>query len=238
MLFGGETCVCTEIGHIDECYSKTSHFWRKILAIWCIWTHALPMGELKWEKYFGPLCSCGVALSSCAQFAKWFRGLVSGLGVLLAYCEPVVILTDSQSAMNLAQSGDHRSNKYSRHIQQRVCWLRELIQDGSIRLAFTEGNDNTADIFTKVLGDKKFKRFRKKLLHGDRRVFRDTLNLICVMQYLSATANPLLSIPEHACNCHKRNFHCISTHEPPTLLHRSHDLDWLTGTGQSFGMFF
>ena len=166
-----------------------------------------------------------VALSSCAQFAKWFRGLVSDLGVLISYCEPVVILTDSQSAMKLAHADDHRSNKYSRHIQQRVCWLRELVLDGSIRLAFIEGSDNTADIFTKVLGDKKFKRFRKKLLHGDKRLFREQLNLICVMQYLSATANPLLSIPEHACNCHKRNFHCISTRESPTLLHCARDLD-------------
>ena len=127
--------------------------------------------------------------------------------------------------MKLARADDHRSNKYSRHIQQRVCWLRELVLDGSIRLAFIEGSDNTADIFTKVLGDKKFKRFRKKLLHGDKRLFREQLNLICVMQYLSVTANPLLSIPEHACNCHKRNFHCISTRESPTLLHCARDLD-------------
>ena len=166
-----------------------------------------------------------VALSSCAQFAKWYRGLLADMGVLMAYCEPIVILTDSQSATNLATKTMTPANKYSRHIQQRVCWLRELIQDGSVRLAFTPGDQNIADIFTKVLANAKFKQFCDELLHGDRRVFRETANLVCMMQYRSDMPNQTLSIPARACTCHAANFLCISTHESPALLHHAHDLD-------------
>ena len=166
-----------------------------------------------------------VALASCAQFAKWYRGLVSDLGVVLAYCEPVMILTDSDSAMNLAKADSQMQNKYSRHIQQRVCWLREMIQDGSIRLAHIPGDENVADIFTKVLGDKKFKQFRKKLLHGDRRVFRETAGLVCLMQMLSHMPDPALSIPLASCTCHKPNFVVWNVREKPSLLHARADLD-------------
>ena len=166
-----------------------------------------------------------VALSACAQFAKWFRGLVSDLGVLLAYCEPVVILTDSQSATNLATAGSQMQNKYSRHIQQRLCWLRELIQDGTIRLAFVPGDDNVADIFTKILGQQKFRQFRDKLLHGDRRVFRETVGLVCLMQMLMHMPAPALTIAPACCNCHKPNFFVWNVHEKPTLLHARADLD-------------
>ena len=43
---------------------------------------------------------------------------------------------------------------------------RELIQDGSIRLAFVPGDDNVADIFTKILGQQKFRQFRDADAHA------------------------------------------------------------------------
>ena len=136
-----------------------------------------------------------------------------------------MILTDSQSATNLATADSQMQNKYSRHIQQRLCWLRELIQDGSIRLAFVPGDDNVADIFTKILGQQKFRQFRDKLLHGDRRVFRETVGLVCLMQMLMHMPAPALTIAPACCNCHKPNFFVWNVHEKPTLLHARADLD-------------
>ena len=131
----------------------------------------------------------------------------------------MIILTDSQSAQNLANSTVDLNNKYSRHILQRVSWFKELIRDGSIRVNFIPGQDNIADIFTKILGRLKFKQFRYSLQHGDRRTFRN-LAMMCMMQYLHDLPNPSLNIPLHYCNCHQSSsYKCVTVEENYCLLH-------------------
>ena len=86
------------------------------------------------------------------------------MGLELAYYEPMVILTDSQLARNIANSPINAISKYSKHIKHRVHWFRELIREGTLRVNFIPGDENIADIFTKCLAKPKFRLFGDKLM--------------------------------------------------------------------------
>ena len=124
-----------------------------------------------------------MAISAAAQFGKWYKGLLGDMGLEQAIYDAMVILTDSRSAMHIANSEVTQINKYSKHISQRVHWFRELIRDGSLRVNHLPGKSNVADIFTKCLGRKHFVECRDKLLHGDHSNSRDTPGLICITQH-------------------------------------------------------
>ena len=154
-----------------------------------------------------------MAISASAQFAKWYKGLVADMGLETAIYEPIVILTDSKSAQQIANSDVARVNKYSKHISQRVHWFRELIRDKVIRVNHLPGEDNQADIFTKVLGKTKFRKCRDRLLQGDRRVLRD-MQLTCITKFhLSLpcidTSSPW---PPAECECHGHAYQVIHSH--------------------------
>ena len=122
-----------------------------------------------------------VALSACAQFGKWFKGLMSDMGLELSHCKPVVILCDSKSAITIAESPAHIMNKYSKHIERRVHWFREQIRDGTLRVQHVPGTDNIADLFTKCLGAVAFKKYRDSLLRGDFRVLDEGGSYMCIV---------------------------------------------------------
>ena len=110
-----------------------------------------------------------VSLSACAQFGIWFRDLVVGMGIEVVCTTPIHILTDSEAAKNLANSPVNIQNKYSRHIEQRVHWFRELVRDKRLVILHIPGNRNPSDCFTKCLAIRKFDSCRSVLLHGDDR---------------------------------------------------------------------
>ena len=158
-----------------------------------------------------------MAISASAQFGKWYKGLVGDMGLEMAIYEPIVILTDSRSAQHIANSPIIQVNKYSRHISQRVHWFRELIRDGTLRVHHTPGDENPADIFTKVLGKIKFRKCRDSLLKGDKRVLNTISGLTCILQaYLHLPS--LDSSQPWACNecsCHDACFKVKPSHTTP-----------------------
>ena len=122
-----------------------------------------------------------VLVGKCAQFGKWFKGLVSDMGLEMAHCQPVVILCDSQSAITIAESPVHVINKYSKHIERRVHWFREQIREGTLRVQHGPGTDNIADLFTKCLGVQVFQKYRDSLLRGDFRVLDNGGSYMCIV---------------------------------------------------------
>ena len=145
-----------------------------------------------------------MAISAAAQFGKWYKGLVGDMGLELAIYEPMVILTDSKSAMHIANSEVSQVNKYSKHISVRVHWFRELIRDGTLRIHHTPGKTNVADIFTKALARKLFIQCRDTLLHGERCILRNLPGLKCFIMHF-----PLLPMVDGSnkwsadeCPCH------------------------------------
>jgi hypothetical protein len=94
-------------------------------------------------------------------------GLLRDVGLDLAWYRPFVLYSDSQSAIGIANSKVQIVNKYSKHIERRVHWFRELIRGKVMEVKFAKGNENVADIFTKCLAKMGFRKLRNKLLHGD-----------------------------------------------------------------------
>ena len=184
-----------------------------------------------------------VALSEVCKCALWYKRLVADIGLEFAHYEPVVVLTDSLSAKNLAAAQVSVLSKYTKHIQHRISWFKECLRgpNRSIRLLHVPGTQNVSDIMTKCLPHKAFTTYRKKLLHGDRRSFRGVCNklhahmvhvpyetlkhvhtetYLCSLKYTNVPTRPsAYNIDPAICNCHNPyTFACLTVDTHPHLL--------------------
>lgn len=158
-------------------------------------------------------------MSAAAQFGIWYKGLITDMGLELAYYEPIVILSDNKSAINISQSPVTVINKYSKHVQQKIHWFKEYIRNGTIRILFIPGDNNPADLFTKCLAKGKFIPYRDVVLQGDNRELRQISGLSCITRVLSLDAPRGISMDASECNCHNSSFFCFDTVQCEVLLH-------------------
>ena len=97
-------------------------------------------------------------MCDCSKQCTWFQGMLEEIGMP----HPTVPLyADNQGAIFMAQNPV--TNQRSKHIKFRYHYIREKIHEKMIKLAFVEGAENIADIFTKNLGLEKFSKFRTGL---------------------------------------------------------------------------
>jgi len=75
---------------------------------------------------------------------------------------PMILEVDNKDSVDLANSWSHGDR--TKHMQVRNYWLRELKEKGLIRVNWIPGKDNVADMLTKNLNEKDFKRRRKILV--------------------------------------------------------------------------
>ncbi len=75
----------------------------------------------------------------------------------------VIIHEDNQATIQLAQFSDKISQR-TKHIDIRHHFLREVITDGQIKLAWIQSKDQLADILTKPLQGETFKYIRNKII--------------------------------------------------------------------------
>ena len=75
---------------------------------------------------------------------------------------PMMLEVDNKGAVDLANSWSHGGR--TKHMQVRNYWLRELKEKGLIRVNWIPGKDNVADMLTKNLNEKDFKKHRKILV--------------------------------------------------------------------------
>jgi len=78
--------------------------------------------------------------------------------------QPTRIYADNKSAIELCES--FKTNHLVRHINMRLNYIRECINNRSIELHFIPTQNNVADILTKVLPTTTFLRLQKHLLQG------------------------------------------------------------------------
>ena len=57
-----------------------------------------------------------------------------------------------------------RDGKYSRHINIRSYWLKDLVQRKELQITYISTNDMCADIMTKATPGRIFRRFRNSIL--------------------------------------------------------------------------
>ena len=114
---------------------------------------SLGSGVISWKANR----SATVALSSCeaelyagaaaAQEALWLSSLLELLGI--PQQPPPMLWCDNKSTVALTQ--DPIFSARSKHIEARYFFIRELINNGRLRVAHISGKANVADIFTKPL---------------------------------------------------------------------------------------
>ena len=91
----------------------------------------------------------------------WLKGLVSEL---LGLEVKVTLLCDSQSAIHLSKNQAH--HKRTKHIDVRLHFIREMIENKYVFLIKVAGENNVADIFTKAVPSTKLQHCMKILQFG------------------------------------------------------------------------
>ena len=103
-----------------------------------------------------------VEASRAGQEVLWFRRLLGDLGHTPV--GPTVVYEDNKAAISFSKN--HTCHDRSKHIDIRHFWLREMVTRGDIRLLHVGTLEQAADILTKYLPTKSFRKFRDKMLHG------------------------------------------------------------------------
>ena len=68
---------------------------------------------------------------------------------------------DSKSALALAKN--HVFHERSKHIHIKYYFIRDCLEDGSIKVSHIATTDQLADILTKSLGKSKFQEMRERI---------------------------------------------------------------------------
>jgi len=103
-----------------------------------------------------------VALADCAIELIYVLALLNFLG----YEAPkqVVVETDNKGAYDLCHR--YTSAQHSRHIDRKLFKMRELRGAGTVAVKYVPTDENTADLFTKILSRQPFEKHRKTTYGG------------------------------------------------------------------------
>jgi hypothetical protein len=96
----------------------------------------------------------GVVMASCE--VAWLRKLLGNLG--LHVDRQVIIYCDNLNSIQLARNPMFHAR--TKHIEVHYHFIKEKVVASEIDLIYVSIEDQVADIFTKVLGAKKHRRFR------------------------------------------------------------------------------
>jgi len=101
-----------------------------------------------------------VALSDMSSVALGVIYFLQEFGIQF---NSVTIYQDNKSTIKMLNKG-YPDGKYSRHINIRSYWLKDLVQRNELQITYISTTDMSADIMTKALPQYVFKRFRDHIL--------------------------------------------------------------------------
>jgi hypothetical protein len=114
-----------------------------------------------------------VALSSCeaeimaaseaAKDAVYIDRFSRELGITAPGADPIDLLVDNKAAIDVAYNPEHHSRV--KHVERRHFFIREMVEEGRIRVPFVSTVDNCADFFTKALTGKQFFILRQRIMN-------------------------------------------------------------------------
>jgi hypothetical protein len=90
-----------------------------------------------------------MAACEAGKMGVWIREFIDELGVVPSIVEPVELYCDNTGA--IANAKDHRSSKRTMHIKRKYHLIRELVEQGDIKMCKVGTDSNTADPLTKPL---------------------------------------------------------------------------------------
>ena len=102
-----------------------------------------------------------VALADCAIELITIMGVLEFVGYVIE--GPVEVETDNKGAYDLCHR--YTSSQHSRHIDRKQYKMRELRGAGIVTVKYVPTDENTADIFTKILSRQPFEKHRKTVLN-------------------------------------------------------------------------
>lgn len=100
-----------------------------------------------------------VALSEACREVVWLRRLLEE--VQLKQTDATVIYEDNRSCIDFI--GIERQSRQSKHIDTRMCFARDLVEKGTVRILYCPSEEMKADILTKPLGGTKQLKFSKAM---------------------------------------------------------------------------
>jgi hypothetical protein len=80
---------------------------------------------------------------------------------------PTKVQQDNMSTLHLLEKGKAACN-HTRHVNIRYFWVRDQVEKGELRFAYTPTEDIVADILTKPLQGERFLKLRALLLNSQR----------------------------------------------------------------------
>jgi hypothetical protein len=102
-----------------------------------------------------------MAASDAAKEGKWWAAFEDELNISPG--EPLDLGVDNQAARDLAYNPEH--HKRTKHIDRRHFFVRELVEEGILRVPFVSTKDNWADFFTKALDANRFIELRSHIMN-------------------------------------------------------------------------
>ena len=102
------------------------------------------------------------AIEQACIDATWLRGFLQDVGFM--QLGPTVLYTDSASSIIMSESNNNSSR--TGHIANKISFINQCIEDGSIKFKFVNSEENVADALTKLLPKQKLAKFRQTLHHG------------------------------------------------------------------------
>ena len=81
---------------------------------------------------------------------------------------PIEIKVDNIGAIYMAENNS--SNNQTKHVNTRYHFVRELIEDGIVKIEFVRSENNDSDIFTKNLGKELFMKHSSKFMKSDKNI--------------------------------------------------------------------
>lgn len=124
-------------------------------------------GTIAWKSRRQPTVALStteaeyMASADAARQATWLRLLLDDLQIGLTTNEPISILNDNNGCIALSKNPVHHER--SKHIAMRHHFLREKVEDHSVKLDFIPSADNLADMFTKALPQPAFEHLKKQI---------------------------------------------------------------------------
>lgn len=100
-----------------------------------------------------------VAISEASREAIWLRHLYGELGFIQT--QPILLLGDNDGSIAMAKNPQY--HKRTKHVDIRWHWVRDLVQDGLVKLVDCRDPHQTADILTKPLVKPKYEKHVKEL---------------------------------------------------------------------------
>jgi hypothetical protein len=101
-----------------------------------------------------------MAMTDCVQDMMFIRDVLQSMELKVKF--PMVIYCDNKGAVDLVNNWS--TSGRTRHIATKTMFLREMKEEGILKVEWIPNEEMASDVFTKNLGDKDFFNCVKKFV--------------------------------------------------------------------------